>query len=232
MIAGPIQDLRHAEPLAKTPVFRIWPEGKGLANPNGSRSFLPGLFEAKWTSRIPVQLPEDAAPGTYVAIVKAHRQFFGERTSKTNAFFFQVGQAEPTSYPNRVGNCQICHRGVLSLDNLRHGLSANHVEACKTCHGVPIPDDAEGRISQKIHQIHFRSPKYPLAKNDCTVCHLTRESATRPSLDTCTSCHPVAHGSEYFQLKFATGHAPNRYGNCAQSCHAVTPPTQHILPSN
>lgn len=225
-VVGPLQNLRTQYDPNQLPPYYSYSVGHSydMAAPIASQGIVPGLFQARWPTRVPVTLPPDAQPGTYAVLVKANREFMGERISKTTATFFQVGQTAATSYPGRIGNCQICHRGVLSLDNLRHGLSVDHVEACKSCHA--------NNMSREVHQIHVQSTKYPLAKNDCTICHLTRESATRPSIDVCSSCHPSVHGDQFFQVEFATTWAPNRYGNCAQSCHVDTTPKNHILPAN
>ncbi len=193
-------------------------------------SLSPGEYTAKWGTRFARRLPADAEAGTYMAIVKWNRYFAGERFSKAQPHFFQVGTAERTTYPARVGNCQICHRGVLSLDNLRHGLAVDHVEGCKGCHDY---DNARaGHIQEFIHKVHVKSLRYPADRGDCTMCHLTRESATRPSLDVCSSCHPSVHGNEFFSSRFNTSGEPSKFGNCAQTCHGDTPPASHILPGN
>lgn len=230
-VGGPLQNLKTwSDPFGPPPFFNMGQHAFALVTEAASGPFLAGLFDASWPTRTPIELPADAKPGTYVAVIKTHRQFFGERESKTKSYFFQVGQAEKTTYPGRVGNCQICHRGVLSLDNLRHGLSVDNVESCKLCHAVPY--DTQGRMEVEIHDIHMRSNRYTAKKGDCGMCHLTRESALRPSLDTCQSCHPSVHGGEYFQTAHTNFETPNRFGNCAQSCHVLTPPKSHILPPN
>lgn len=220
-VAGPIHKFRgvHGE---KVPWFENFVGEPSSAESFAALDILPGITDAPVSTRSRITLPEDAEPGTYVVMVKGARQFYGERISKSNTFFFQVGQPEPTTYPNRVGNCQICHRGVLSLDNLHHGIPVDHVESCKTCHS--------GRLIQKFHRIHMNSDKFPLKKNDCTVCHLTRESAVRPSIEACSSCHPDVHGNEYFAMRYGEMDEPNRFSNCAQACHAETTPAAHILP--
>lgn len=221
-IAGPLQNFRYTQE-GTINWFENTTEEPSVAESFAVLDILPGIREDPVRATTRVHLPADAEPGTYSVTVKAHRQFLGERISKANTFFFQVGQAEPTSYPNRIGNCQICHRGVLSLDNVHHGIAVDHVEGCKTCHST--------RLVQKFHRIHMYSPKYPMAKNDCTVCHLTRESAVRPSVDACSSCHPDVHGDEYFNMRFTeSGDGPSRYSNCAQSCHVNTTPNNHLLP--
>jgi ribosomal protein L37AE/L43A len=117
---------------------------------------------------------------------------------------------------------------VLSLDNLRHGLPVDHIEACKTCH---VNETELGfTFMENIHRIHMRSRKFPVLKNDCTTCHFTRESTTRPSIYACASCHLAVHGTEYFQQRFENRTEPSRYGNCAQQCHGEKPPVLHILP--
>ena len=193
-----------------------------------SQPVFAGLFTSQWPTRATLTLPPDAKPGTYAVAVRANRQFMGERVAKGTVAFFQVGQAEPTSYPNQVGNCQMCHRGVVSLDNLRHGFSVDHVESCKSCHmsGVDLP----GRFQEEMHRLHMNSRKYQADKADCRMCHLTRESAVRPSMATCQSCHPSTHGNEYFMLNFANSGQPSRFSNCAQACHVVKTPSKHYLP--
>ena len=233
-VVGPLQSLRYPEELSDftTSPFSAFPgpispslEATALINQATPFDFLPGMQQVPWPTRRPVVL-KDPKPGTYVALLRVHRQYLGERTSRMKAVTFQIGQAEPTAYPGRVGNCQICHRGVLSMENLRHGLEVDHIEGCKACHS-----NSGGPLATPIHKIHAYSNKYPMNKADCTVCHLTRESAVRPSFEVCSSCHPSVHGSEYFQTQFSLT-APSRFGNCAQGCHADKVPTNHIVPAN
>lgn len=221
-VIGPLQALKPYYNLDRPAPYFVALNPGSLVDGIAGLGQVPGLSGVRWPTRQTVQLPPDAQPGTYVALLKLNRQFYGERVTRTAAAFIQVGQAERTTYPGRVGNCQICHRGVLSLENVRHGLSVDHIEACKGCH--------YNRLSVELHQIHFRSPKYPMAKNDCTVCHLVRESAMRPSYDVCSSCHPAVHGDKYANLEFAVLGTPSRFSNCAQSCHVLQPPSGHILP--
>ena len=192
-----------------------------VANASGARD-IPG------EARFPIELPADAEAGTYVALVKINRQFMGERTVRTGVAYFQVGQSTPTSYPARIGNCEICHFGPLSLSNIAMGMPAKDVEACKACHGATT-----GRF---VHQIHMESNHYPHPKNDCTVCHLTREAPQRASLLVCTSCHNQAHAATFFDVTFTSNSStttmtePGLQGSCSPNCHQMTPPTQHILP--
>jgi hypothetical protein len=224
--AGPLQDLRPSySPFS--PNFPVWEHFNPIGNVGAD---FPGQRDVRLPSMFTYQVPPDAKPGTHVAMVKMTRQFMGEKVTKTMPFFFQVGQKEKTDYPNRVGNCQICHRGVLSLDNLAHGLGVDHIEGCKVCHTSNHGLGAVSPLLDDIHRIHMSSEKYPLEKRDCTVCHITRESATRPSIQTCNSCHPSIHGDKFFAQEYAPADQPNRFSNCAQACHVVTVPSRHLLP--
>ena len=229
-VAGPLHKMKvRSDPTQPSPYYG--PDiFYSLADEPATVRLPTGMHFMKWPTRVTRKLPADAEPGTYVALIKTNRYFLGERTAKTAPFFFQVGQKERTTYPGDVGNCQLCHRGVLSLDNLRHGLSVDHVESCKVCH--MFNNDLYNRTQEFIHKIHMTSAKYPADKADCTMCHMTRESAVRPSITQCASCHPSAHDNQYFQAKFSNTGEPSRFGNCAQACHVDTVPKSHLLPAN
>jgi len=228
-VIGPLQDLQvFGDPNEKRPFVGRDVFPNPVIDDEALQLYIPGEGLTKWPTRQSFKLPADSKPGTYVAFVKWSRYFLGERVSKMNPYFFQVGQDERTSFPNDVGNCQICHKGVLSLDNLRHGLPVDYVEGCKSCHHYSV--DGIGRTQEMIHQIHMQSPRYTVAKNDCTVCHLTKRGAIRPSITVCSSCHPSTHDAQYFQTAFSQHGTPNRFSNCAQSCHGDLIPRNHILP--
>jgi len=199
---------------------------------------LAGVRDYRPPTNYVVDLPPTAKPGTYTLYFKVNRQFYGENFTKMVPFDVQVdlpekATSEKTKFPGRVGNCQICHRGVISLENVRHGISVDYVEGCKSCHLRNSFLGGNGAIHRIVHQVHSQSNKFPQPKNDCTMCHLTRESALRPSIIVCSSCHPQVHGTAYFAQSLQTGFLPSengRYGNCAEECHQNTPPTAHILP--
>lgn len=226
-VVGPLQDLVVVNG-SHTPPYFAFPqavEPEYYVPP--SSTYLPGGSLHRPNTRITVPLPSDAKPGTYALLVKGHRDFMGERLNRMDPFFFQVGQAQRTTYPGKIGNCQVCHNGPNSLNNVHHGGSVDNVEACKVCHY----DEGVGHVSDFMHRIHVNSRKYKQNKGDCTLCHLTRESALRPSLIACAGCHPGTHGNEYKHLEFQDLSAvPNIYGNCANACHVTSPPPEHVLP--
>ena len=124
---------------------------------------------------------------------------------------------------------------LASLDNVRHGMSVDYVEGCKSCHDRDVFVSPRLTMVNMIHQTHVSSFKFPQQKNNCTLCHLTRESALRPSLHVCSSCHPEPHGTMFQAMQLGNDFDPKNdvsvYGNCARQCHENTPPTQHILPA-
>lgn len=196
---------------------------------------VPGAADVPIPTAQVITLPMNAKPGTYSVYFKIHRQFLGERFTKIGVSDFQVGQEEKTDFPGRVGNCQICHRGVLSLENVRHGLGVDYVEGCKTCHNANDGQFARIASQSIIHRVHMGSRKYTQDKNDCTFCHITKESATRPTYVVCASCHPQPHGTQFWDLQWQTDYDPKSIGvftTCAEQCHVQTTPTGHILPSH
>jgi hypothetical protein len=230
LVAGPLHEMRLT-PKQLTDYFRSPEVGEPhfYADDPGIRDFLPAGADTPPPTRFTVPLPANAKAGTYVLYLKGHRYFMGERLNRLDAFFFQVGQEAPTAYPGRVGNCQICHNGVLSLGNVMHGLSVDNVEGCKACHN----ENVFGHVGDLVHRIHTSSTKYPMEKRDCSVCHLSRESALNPSITNCSGCHPTPHGNSYSDLQFRwVDQTPNAYTTCGAACHITSAPSQHILPAN
>lgn len=228
MGVGPLQLMRPYYGLSEDPPgpFPYNPIEFFLPSFPADVNIFPEAREAPGPTHFPVQVPADAVPGTYLFFVKQNRQFMGERHTRSNSFYYQVGQAEKTSYPQRIGNCQICHRGASDLSNLAMGVAVQDVEACKACHHMASTRDT--------HLIHMYSDKFPMQKNECTNCHLTHEAPLRASLYTCTACHMQAHGNAFpYSTPFTSRYVnydPGPGASCALTCHQLTPPTQHLIP--
>ena len=225
-VAGPRHEMKPYYELGDRPYFSTQGTlelpsslpAQGIANGGG---------EFLFPTRYRVPLPEDVKPGTYSLTVQASRAWMGERFAKQRTFTFQVGTAQATEYRNKIGNCQICHRGTVSLDNVLHGESVDNVENCRSCHDVTFGKS----IAKSVHEVHMPSDSYEMDKADCTVCHLTRDSAVRPSMNGCVSCHQGLHGNTYFDLQFASFTSSlSEFSNCAQACHVKSVPSGHILP--
>lgn len=224
-----VQTLAFAPGLGNTPALPVNPLISFNVFPGAQRGYIP----TTWA----FTLPSDAHAGTYTAYLKINRFFMGERFTKMKAFDFQVGTLDKTKFPGEVGNCQICHRGQISLDNVRHGLAVDNIEGCVSCHTPDIfPGQRINPMQRIIHKIHMSSYKFPFPKNQCTTCHLTRAPTLRPSYEVCGSCHFKPHGAEFGFLEFTSERDVNQkttiLNDCGSACHANTPPTQHILPQN
>src|SRR5262249_31135423 len=68
--------------------------------------FAPAAWDTPVSDVLPFTIPADARPGTYVAAIKARREFGGEALNRSATATIQVGAAAPTSYAPRTGNCQ------------------------------------------------------------------------------------------------------------------------------
>jgi len=172
----------------------------------------PSLWSAVVPNRASVQLPPDAEPGTYVAMLKAGRAFRGERSYVLETAEFQVGAAEHTSFPSRVA-CDVCHAADGAMERLRHGTGNDRL--CVTCHTYE-----HGTAGEVVHIVHYYSPLYPVRRNDCTLCHVAEGSNSRASRAECGSCHGEIHQDEI-------GLDPNPYAECGSTCH-VDEPAGHV----
>ena len=121
---------------------------------------------------MPITVPEDALPETYVATLKARREWGGEALNRAATIEIQVGTPAPTTFVVKTGRCDACHTGSTGLPNLLHGL--NNRRACLSCHSsLAFEPDAATDI--RIHEIHDRSDRFAsLANiNDCAKWRLT-----------------------------------------------------------
>ncbi|MBI5507789.1 MAG: hypothetical protein HY903_03440 [Deltaproteobacteria bacterium] len=166
----------------------------------------PALWDEPVPSVNAVTLPEEAEAGTYLVITKAARKYLGESTFCTDAVEIQIGDRNKTTLNSGIGNCDACHLDDARLANLRHGVTDGRW--CSLCHERPR---ATG--SEMVHGIHFYAAAYPLARNDCSWCHISRRSNDRASEGTCKACHGAIHPDEP-GLKPA-----DEYARCAELCH-------------
>ena len=116
-------------------------------------------------------LPADAKPGTYVAALKARREFGGEALNKGAMILMQVGTPAVTGPSPKVGQCQECHEGRSRFANILHGLP--NITPCAACHtGATFI----GALDQRVHTIHDRSNRFDENVNECRQCHLQTPS--------------------------------------------------------
>jgi len=117
-------------------------------------------------------LPRNALPGTYVAALKARREWGGEALNRAVTREIQVGTATPTPFVARTGPCNTCHAGPSSLPNLLHGLDDRRT--CFACHSS-LAFEPDAAIDIRVHAVHARSERFAaLGKiTHCALCHLT-----------------------------------------------------------
>jgi hypothetical protein len=138
-------------------------------NPPIQNQALPELWDAPVSDTIPLVVPEDALPGTYVIAVKARRDWGGEALNRGATVEVRVGQTQPTGFAPTTGNCQSCHQGNTSLGKVLHGLGDRR--ACYSCH-QPMAFEPDHALDYRIHLVHSRSERYPADIADCSTCHL------------------------------------------------------------
>lgn len=111
-------------------------------------------------------LPFDALPGTYVAALKARREFGGEALNKGAMIRLQVGGVNVTGASPKIGGCQDCHEGRSAFPNVLHGLP--DTTPCAACHTSAT---FIGAYDQRVHTIHDRSNRFDENINECSTCH-------------------------------------------------------------
>jgi len=121
---------------------------------------------------VPITIPADALPGTYVAMLKARREWGGEALNRAVTREIQVGTATSTPFVAKTGGCNTCHTGASSLPNLLHGLADRR--ACYSCHSS-LAFEPDAAIDIRVHTVHDRSDRFASLASikNCALCHLT-----------------------------------------------------------
>ena len=132
--------------------------------------FNPAIWNTPVSDQVTFTIPNDALPGTYIAAIKARREFGGEAQNQAATTEIQVGTAAPTPFTFQTGNCQTCHTGPSAIGNVLHGLSDRR--ACFSCH-PSISFEPDNALDIRVHEIHDRSDRFPADVHNCAVCHLT-----------------------------------------------------------
>lgn len=109
----------------------------------------------------------------------------------------QVGQREHTHF-EKFG-CENCHVPNSAMDMGRlippmagvAKLKVATIESCVMCHDNSR--NGSRRLDKYLHLIHMNRDKFPAAKNNCAVCHLTAESIRKVHFEVCSNCHENLH---------------------------------------
>lgn len=132
----------------------------------------PSLWALPVSDVATFTIPADAEPGTYVAAVKARRDFAGEALNRGATVEVQIGQLAPTTFTPST-TCVSCHSGRTGLGTLLHGLDDRR--ACFGCH-ASLGIEFDNALDIRVHAVHDRSNRFDADIHDCGVCHLTPPS--------------------------------------------------------
>ncbi len=107
-------------------------------------------------------LPADAESGTYVAGVKARREWMGEPSTAAASIRVQVGQTAPTTFPgfevDGLEACADCHSGPMALSRAGHGFAVDSVSAeCLACHTDGYYFEPDAGIVTRLQFLHGES---------------------------------------------------------------------------
>lgn len=189
-------------------------------------AFFPesGGWDAPVSTSWTYQLPEDAEPGTYLVTVKGRRVYLGEDVPSSRTLEIQVGTPERTQAALTTGPCNTCHSQGGELSQVLHG--NDNRAACAGCH-APLGFELEGPIVVRAHFIHSRSDRFGAPKEQCSSCHLTRESTQRTSKAACLSCHksyPDTHVASFGPIEsMYVGGGRESFQQCTGACHTTHP---------
>jgi hypothetical protein len=132
--------------------------------------FNPAVWDTPIPDLVTFTIPNDAIPGTYVATIKARREFGGEALNRATTVEIQVGTPTPSTFIAKTGNCRECHQGPSDFGKILHG--GTDRRSCFVCHG-PLFFEPDAALDIRVHQVHDRSDRFPGNMRNCALCHLT-----------------------------------------------------------
>jgi len=120
---------------------------------------------------VSITIPDDALPGTYIATLKARREWGGEALNRAVTIDIQIGTETPSVFIAKTGPCDTCHMDPSSLAKVLHGLSDRR--ACFSCHSS-LAFEPDAAIDIRVHEVHDRSDRFRSLSDirDCATCHL------------------------------------------------------------
>ena len=129
----------------------------------------PAVWDTPVSDTVTFTVPTDAEPGTYVAAVKARREFAGEALNRATTVDIQVGQARPTTFTPTT-TCTSCHAEErTNFQTILHGIGDRR--ACFGCHSS-LGIEFDNALDIRVHTIHDRSNRFPADVHNCRNCHL------------------------------------------------------------
>jgi len=159
---------------------------------------------------VPKNLPKEQF-GSFEIGATAWRNFASQSWIARLDKAIQVGQKEHTQF-EQFG-CKNCHvpetpmeLGLLIPPMVGvQKLQVDSIESCVMCHDNSR--NGSRRLDKYLHLIHQNRDKFPAAKNNCVVCHLTAASIKKISFEVCSNCHENLHKNN--QPKYADAQCIN-----------------------
>ena len=186
-VSGPLDALQAPETIVDPFTFFLPQTQFAFSNVDGYTSVVqtlpppaivfgglqdPSLWQAPVSDTLTFTIPNDAQPGTYVAVVKARREYRGEALNRGATHRFQVGQAAVTAF-NPSTECSSCHSGPAKFSEILHGIDDR--ATCYTCHSS-LAIEVDNRLDYRVHRVHALSDRYPADPSECGTCHTTTPS--------------------------------------------------------
>ena len=159
---------------------------------------------------VPEKLPREAY-GTFEIGATAWRTYASQNLITRLEKPIQVAQRGETHF-EKFG-CPSCHVSGSPMDlGLlippmvgMQKLSVESIQDCVMCHDNSR--NGSRRLDKYLHLIHMNRENFPVAKNNCTVCHLTTASIRKVSFEVCSNCHENLHQND--QPKYADSQCRN-----------------------
>jgi hypothetical protein len=131
----------------------------------------PSLWSLPVSDVVTFTIPEDAEPGTYLAAIKARRDYGGEALNRGATLEIPVGQAQATHFTPKT-RCGNCHEKESRTDfgHVLHGIDDRR--ACFGCH-ASLGTEVDNALDIRVHTIHDRSQRFDADIHDCSLCHIS-----------------------------------------------------------
>jgi hypothetical protein len=129
----------------------------------------PSLWATPVSDVVTFTVPADAEPGTYLAAIKARRDFGGEALNRGATVEIQVGQSNTTAFTPTT-RCTSCHRERSGFDTILHGIADRR--ACFGCHSS-LGIEFDNALDIRVHNMHDRSERFGASVMQCSICHLS-----------------------------------------------------------
>lgn len=189
-------DGRFAHIVRFSPTVGSIQEGRTVTTPLKQPPFDPTGTALIVEFHIPEGLPRQAY-GTFELRAAAARRYGSQLIELDFVASIQVGQAERTEMEKF--RCASCHLPDTPMDVAvlippmwgTKPLDIENLQECILCHANTR--SGAHRLGKYLHLIHTHRDKFPVAKNNCVVCHIATAGIKKVAIEACSSCHEAFH---------------------------------------